>query len=110
MRYQLLAVTVTAGLLAVAESVWAEELVVPLAIEDGGFEPAQIEAPAGARIRLEVTNQSAGVIEFESFELNRERVIQPGQKVSVYVSGLSRGRYEFFDDLHPERRGALVVE
>ena len=99
-----------AGILAVAEAVWAEDLVIPLAVEDGGFEPALIEAPADARVRLEVTNQSAGVIEFESFELNRERVIQPGQKVSVYVSGLSAGRYEFFDDFHPQRRGALLVK
>jgi len=59
-------------------------------------------------VRLEVSNQTAVAIEFESFELNRERVVQPGQKVAVYLSGLGPGRYEFFDDFHPERKGVLV--
>jgi len=36
--------------------------------------------------------------------------VPPGQTVAVYVSGLSPGRYEFFDDFHQERRGALVVK
>lgn len=48
-------------------------------------------------------------MEFESFELNRERVVQPGQTVTVYLSGLAPGRYEFFDDFHQARRGTLVI-
>jgi len=79
-------------------------------VREAGFTPAEVEAPAGARVRIEVTNQSGAAIEFESFELNRERVVQPGQTAAVYVSGLSPGRYEFFDDFHQERRGALVVK
>ena len=96
-------------LLGVAGGVAAEDRTVPLAVEEAGFAPAEIEAPAGARVRLEVTNRTAVAIEFESFELNRERVIQPGQTAAVYVSGLGPGRYEFFDDFHQQRRGALLV-
>jgi plastocyanin len=88
----------------------ADEGTVPVAVQDAGFAPREVEVPAGARVRLEVSNQTGAAIEFESFELNRERVVQPGQTVSVYVSGLSPGRYEFFDDFHQERRGALVVK
>src|SRR5436305_14925213 len=57
----------------------AEDRTIPLAVEEAGFAPSEIEAPSGARVRLEVTNRTAAAIEFESFELNRERVIQPGQ-------------------------------
>ncbi|TMB05912.1 MAG: cupredoxin domain-containing protein [Deltaproteobacteria bacterium] len=95
--------------LGVARGVAAEDRTIPLAVEEGGFAPAEIEAPTGARVRLEVTNRTAAAIEFESFELNRERVIQPGQTAAVYVSGLDAGRYEFFDDFHQQRRGALLV-
>ena len=87
----------------------AEDRTIPLAVEEAGFAPAEIEAPAGTRVRLEVTNRTPAAIEFESFELNRERVIQPGQTAAVYVSGLGAGRYEFFDDFHQQRRGALLV-
>src|SRR5262245_37750823 len=88
----------------------ADDVTVGLAVHEHGFEPAQIEAEAGARIRLEITNRTPVAIEFESFELNRERVIQPGQTAAVYVSGLAAGRYEFFDDFHQERRGVLVAK
>ena len=96
-------------LLGAAGGVAAEDRTVPLAVEEAEFAPAEIEAPAGARVRLEVTNRTAVAIEVESFELNRERVIQPGQTAAVYVSGLGPGRYEFFDDFHQQRRGALLV-
>jgi len=87
----------------------SEDRAIALAVEEAGFAPSEIEAPSGARVRLEVTNRTAAAIEFESFELNRERVIQPGQTAAVYVSGLGPGRYEFFDDFHQQRRGALLV-
>jgi len=107
MRFQLAALAVLALLAGPAR---AEELTVPLAVRDGGFEPAQVKMPSGAKVRLEVSNETSTAIEFESFELNRERVVQPGQKVAVYLSGLSTGQYQFFDDFHPERKGVLVVE
>ena len=88
----------------------ADDHSIPLAVGDQGFSPAEVEAPAGVRVRFEVTNRAASAVEFESFDLNRERVIQPGQTVNVYVSGLLPGRYEFFDDFRQERRGTLVVK
>ena len=107
MRFQL---AVAALLLCAAGSARADDVTVPLAVHDGGFAPAEIKTSSGAKIRLDVTNQTAAAIEFESFELNRERVVQPGQKVAVYLSGLGPGRYEFFDDFHPAARGFLVVQ
>jgi plastocyanin len=95
---------------ATAGAVFADDTTLTLMVEEKGFAPAEIEAPAGPRIRLEVTNGTSAAMEFESFELNRERVIQPGQTVAVYLSGLSAGKYEFFDDFHHSRRGVLVVK
>ena len=107
MRFQLALGLVLAAALGLAR---AEEVTVPVAVHEGGFQPAELKAPSGAKVRLEVTNNTAVAIEFESFELNRERVVPPGQKVAVYLSGLAPGRYEFFDDFHPERKGILVSE
>src|SRR5690242_2311245 len=101
-------IALAVGLLVLVPAARADDRSVPLAVADHGFTPAEIEAAAGERLRIEVTNRTAAAIEFESFELNRERVVPPGQTVAVYVSGLSPGRYEFFDDFHQERRGTLV--
>ncbi len=98
------------ALLGVPGAGFADERTVALAVEERGFAPGEVDVPAGARVRLEVTNRTGAAIEFESFELNRERVVQPGHTVNVYVSDLEPGRYEFFDDFHQERRGALVAK
>jgi|SRR5262249_10910818 len=83
---------------------------VALAAVEDGFAPAEVEVVTGAAIQLAVTNHTQTAIEFESYELNRERVIQPGQTVTIYLSALDPGRYAFFDDFHQERRGTLVVK
>jgi plastocyanin len=88
----------------------ADPTTVTLLVEEGGFSPAEVEAPADARLRVEVTNHTAAATEFESFDLNRERVAQPGQTVTLYLSGLAPGRYDFFEDFHQARRGTLVVK
>ena len=100
-----------AALLAAAPArATADDHTLALAITETGFAPAELPVPAGGdKIRIEVTNQTGAAVEFESFELNRERVVQPGKTVTVWLSGLVAGRYEFFDDFHQERKGALVV-
>lgn len=87
-----------------------DDLAVRLTVKNGGFEPTEIQGPPGERMKLEITNGTGTSVEFESFELDRERVIPPGKTVTIYVSGLETGRYEFFDDFNPTRRGALVIK
>jgi plastocyanin len=110
MRFQLPLVALALAIPLTSGPARAAELTVRLSVKDAGFEPAELKVPPDARVRIEVTNDSASAIEFESFELNRERVVQPGQTAAVYVSGLAAGRYDFFDDFHQTRHGALVVE
>ena len=88
----------------------AEDYAVTLVVRDGGFEPAEVKVPRGPRVRLEVANETAAKIEFESVALNRERIVKPGERATLYLTDLSPGRYEFFDELHRERRGVLLVE
>lgn len=109
MRVFLLVSSFLAAMAASPALATAEDHTVTLTVTDGGFTPAELQAPVGARVRIEITNKSSGAIEFESFELNRERVIQVGQTVNVYVTGLDAGTYAFFDDFHQERKGTLVV-
>ena len=39
-----------------------------------------------------------------------EKVIQPGAEGRVRVRHLAPGRYDFFDDFHPDAKGAIVAE
>ena len=45
---------------------------------NGRFEPAQLVVPANTPFKVQVTNSDTAAIEFESFELHRERVVRGG--------------------------------
>jgi plastocyanin len=88
----------------------AQDAGVVIAIKDHQFVPSEVEIPAGQKVKLIVRNQDSTVSEFESVEFHREKVVQPGGEITVFVGPLDPGRYEFFDDFHPDTRGHLIVK
>jgi hypothetical protein len=80
-----------------------------LRFRGGAVEPASLTLPANTPVKLQVTNAGAAAVEFESFELHRERVVQPGQTITVYIPALPPGAYGFFDDFsHGAVKGEIV--
>jgi len=80
-----------------------------LRFDAGNVEPASLTLPANTPVKLKVTNAGNAAVEFESFELHRERVVQPGQTITVYIPALPVGTYPFFDDFsHGAVKGEIV--
>ena len=80
-----------------------------LVARDGKFEPATLEVPAGKRVRIEVSNQNAKAIEFESKDLKQEKVIAPGKKAVLTINALKAGEYRFVDEFHEKTGQGKVV-
>ena len=90
---------------------FAADQEVGLVIRNNRFEPQEVRVPAGQKIRLLVKNLDAAAEEFESHELNREKVIAAGATATIYIGPLSPGRYPFFGEFHESTaRGAVVAE
>ena len=90
---------------------WAADTDVALVIREHRFEPAEVRVAAGQKVKLVVHNQDATPEEFESHELNREKVIAPGSKAIIYVGPLSPGRYPFFGEFNEKTaRGVIIAE
>lgn len=82
-----------------------------LTIREHRFEPAQLTVPAGVKVRLKVINSDATPEEFESHELNREKVIAGGATATIFVGPLEPGRYPFFGEFNEATaQGVLIVE
>jgi|SRR6185437_11794850 len=98
--------------LAVAAPVLADSLpVLKVSARDGVLEPAVIEAPAGKRFVIEVTNDGKAVMEFESHDLKVEKVIPPGHKASFNIRALKSGEYRFYDEFHEKTgQGKVIVK
>lgn len=92
-------------------SVWGADLEFGLTIKDHRFEPAEVRVPAGKKIKLIVNNQDATPEEFESHALNREKVIAPGGKATIFIGPLAPGKYPFVGEFNEKTaRGAVIAE
>jgi plastocyanin len=82
-----------------------------LTIKNHRFEPAELKLPAGSKVKLIVHNQDSAPEEFESKALNREKIVPPGGKVTIFVGPLKPGRYEFVGEYNEATaKGVIVVE
>ena len=99
-----------AGLAFSAAAAAADLPEFTLTIKDHKFEPAELTVPAGQKVKLKVVNADATPEEFESHELNREKVIPGNTTATVYVGPLKPGEYPFFGEFNPKTaQGKLVV-
>jgi len=88
---------------------WGADPEVTLVIRDHRFEPAEVRVPAGRKIKIVIENQDSTPEEFESHELNREKVIPPKSKVSVFIGPLAPGRYRFAGEFNAQTAKGVVV-
>jgi plastocyanin len=87
----------------------AETPTYPIKIDAHVFAPAEVKVPTGVRVKLVVTNTHSLPSEFESAELNCEKVVPGDSTVSVWIGPLDPGKYKFFDDFNPGTTGWIVV-
>lgn len=99
------------GMLLAANLAWAADYDAKLVIRDHKFDPVELTVPAGQKIKLLVDNQDATPEEFESNELNREKIVTGKGTITVFLGPLDAGRYPFFGDFHQETaQGVLIVK
>ena len=97
-------------LLAGGSSARAEDPPV-LVFHNHRFEPARIEVPAHVKFRLQVKNTDDTADEFESNDLNREKLVTPGGTITVFLGPLDPGEYKFFGDFHQDTaQGVLIAK
>lgn len=84
---------------------------IAVVIKDHRFDPAEIHVPAGKKVKLMIHNQDATAEEFESHELNREKVIPGGARSAIFIGPLQAGKYPFFGEFNESTaRGVVIAE
>lgn len=74
------------------------------------FYPAELEIPENTKVKLIIYNRDQTPEEFDSFDLNREKVIYPNKRSVIFIGPLPTGRYNFFGEYNPNSaRGAIIV-
>lgn len=99
------------GLLACLVSVLALAATpeIELIIKDHLFFPATLEIPAGQKVRVRIINQDPTPEEFESFELNREKLVVGNGQTVIFIGPLEPGEYPFFGEFYPKTAQGVVI-
>lgn len=80
-----------------------------IVIKEHKFEPAQLNIPAGQKVKVVIDNQDPTPEEFESYELNREKVVAGGKQIILYLGPLKPGSYKYFGEFHKETAQGTIV-
>ncbi len=100
----------TVLLCAVAIPALAAPPIYEIEIRNHLFEPDVLTIPAYTKVKLVIYNRDTTPEEFESFELNREKVIMGGAKATIFIGPLAPGEYPFFGEFNPHTAlGKIVV-
>ncbi len=87
----------------------AEEAGLRITIKDHKFSPAELIVPCDQKIKLVVENQDPTQEEFESYDLDREEVVDGNGKITVFIGPLKPGRYEYFGDFNQDTAQGTIV-
>lgn len=90
-------------------AVYAETPVFEIKIQNHRFMPETLTIPANQKVKLVVINSDPTAEEFESYELNREKVIPGNSKAVIFVGPLKPGVYLFFGEFHPETAQGKII-
>jgi len=81
-----------------------------IVIKDHQFIPPQLTIPAGQKVQITVDNQDPTAEEFESFDLDREQVVEGNKKIIVFIGPLKPGTYGYWADYHQDSKGVIVAK
>jgi len=102
---------VALGILVLALGTAAAEEEIRVVIKDHQFSPSEVRVKANIKLKLIITNEDPTAEEFESFSLNREKVVRAGQSITIFLPPLKPGSYDFFGDFHPDTaKGTVIAE
>ena len=87
----------------------AANKVFTLEINNHLFTPTVLHVPAGKKVKLIIINHDNTPEEFESFSLNREKVILGNAKGTVYIGPLDPGEYSFFGEYNPDSAKGVII-
>ena len=96
-------------ILALALGTAAAEDEIRITIKEHRFIPSEVRVKANTRLKLIIVNEDSTPEEFESYELNREEIIDGNETITIFIGPLKAGKYEYFGEFHKETAQGVIV-
>ena len=98
-----------AALLTAPTHSFAQFARFEIVARDGELHPAQLQVPAGAKLKLTLRNEGGAPVEFENLRLRIEKVVAPRSAATVTVQPLAPGKYPVIDEFHPDTHPMHII-
>ncbi|MFT7087501.1 MAG: plastocyanin [Rickettsiales bacterium] len=80
-------------------------------IKDHKFNPQNLDIPIGEKVKLIIENQDKTAEEFESHDLNREKIVGGGKSIVVYIGPLKSGIYKYYGEFNQKTaQGSITAK
>jgi hypothetical protein len=97
--------------IAVAPAQAQEPATYEITLKDRAFTPAELKVPAGQAFMIKLNNVNAVPAEFESHDLNIEKIAAGNSSIVVKVKALKPGRHLFHDEIQEDvAKGYVIAE
>jgi hypothetical protein len=80
-----------------------------LTLKDHQFSPKELTIPTNQKVKLVVKNLDDSAAEFESSDLDREKIVAAHGEIPVFIGPLDAGTYGFFDDFHRDTTTGTII-
>ena len=102
---------VTAVLALASTQVSARDSEYNITLKNHQFTPKTLVVPADKKIKITIDNQDPTAEEFESDDLNKEKIIKGNSKATIFVGPLKPGTYEYSGEFNDDTaKGEIVVK
>jgi len=95
--------------LTMTKSVSAATPIFTIEIKNHLFLPSEVIVPANTKFKLVIKNHDETSEEFESYELNREKIILGKRQGIIFIAPLEPGEYPFFGEFYPETALGKII-
>ena len=108
-RFKVSLIIASIFLMLLPSTAFAELASFEITIKDHTFSPVELTVPANEKVKLIVENQDATPEEFESYDLNREKIVTAHGKITVFVGPLKPGTYKYFGEFHQKTAQGTII-
>lgn len=108
MRNKVLLILTFTAAVTFGTAALAKDYIITL--KDHKFIPSRFSVPAGEKVKITLKNEQTSTAEFESATLGREKIVEAGSTIEIYIGPLDPGSYAFYDDYHRDTKGIITVK
>ena len=97
------------GMLLIPSFSFAAKSTFTITIKDHQFSPKELVIPANEKVKLIIENLDPTAEEFESYDLNREKIVTGNGEIILFIGPLKPGEYKYFGEFHEDTAQGIII-